>query len=216
MASDSRSVVMGRIRAAIGTPADASAIDKEWHGLPREYRQGSTLSRAEVCTLLAVRLRDYGAGVLSAAAADVPGVVADLLMRRGRPRVVVPQGLRAGVLPGGFEFVVDAGFTAVELDTFGGVLTESTLAIAETGTIILQNVPGQGRRVVTLMPDFHLCLVDAASVVETVPEAIALLQGTARLATTFISGPSATADIEMVRVEGVHGPRFLAVVLVGG
>jgi L-lactate dehydrogenase complex protein LldG len=118
-------------------------------------------------------------------------------------------------MPDGFEFVVDEGMAAAELDAVDGVMTASTLAIAETGTIVLQGVAGQGRRAVSLVPDYHLCVVDAASVVETVPEAMARLQGTAGLTTTFISGPSATADIEMTRIKGVHGPRFLDVILVG-
>ena len=118
------------------------------------------------------------------------------------------------MLPTGFDFVVDQHFSATELDTFAGVLTRATVAIAETGTLVLQNKPGQGRRAPTLIPDYHLCIVREADVVETVPEAIALLQATAALATTFVSGPSATADIEMTRIKGVHGPRFLDVVLV--
>ena len=94
------------------------------------------------------------------------------------------------------------------------VMTGATLAIAETGTVVLQNVAGQGRRAVTLVPDYHLCVVRVADVVETVPEAMARLQATAGVATTFVSGPSATADIEMTRIKGVHGPRFLDVILV--
>ena len=88
------------------------------------------------------------------------------------------------------------------------------MAIAETGTVILQNVAGQGRRAVTLVPDYHLCVVNAADVVETVPEAMERLHETAALATTFFSGPSATADIEMTRIKGVHGPRQVDVILV--
>jgi L-lactate dehydrogenase complex protein LldG len=123
-------------------------------------------------------------------------------------------GLPVEWLADGVEFVVDVGMGAAALDAVDGVMTASTLAIAETGTIVLQGVAGQGRRAVSLVPDYHLCVVDAASVVETVPEAMARLQGTAGLATTFISGPSATADIEMTRIKGVHGPRFLDVLLV--
>jgi len=89
------------------------------------------------------------------------------------------------------------------------------MAIAETGTVILQSVPGQGRRAVTLVPDYQLCVVREEDVVETVPEAMARLQETAELPTTFFSGPSATADIEMTRIKGVHGPRYLDVVLMG-
>ena len=108
---------------------------------------------------------------------------------------------------------MDHGLTNADLDGFDGVVTASTVAIAETGTIVLQRVPGQGRRAPTLAPDYHLCVVRTADVVETVPEAMARLEPTASLATTFVSGPSATADIEMTRIKGVHGPRFLDVIL---
>jgi L-lactate dehydrogenase complex protein LldG len=112
------------------------------------------------------------------------------------------------------KFVVDEGLSAAELDRMDGVMTGATLAIAETGTVILQNVAGQGRRAATLVPDYHLCVVEAKDVVETVAEGMARLQETAGLATTFVSGPSATADIEMTRIKGVHGPRFLDVILI--
>ena len=117
-------------------------------------------------------------------------------------------------LPEGFGFAVDEGLSSLALDKFEGVLTESTLAIAETGTIVLQTVAGQGRRAVSLIPDYHLCLVRASSVVATVPEAMDALAVRLVFGTTFISGPSATADIEMTRIKGVHGPRFLDVILV--
>lgn len=128
--------------------------------------------------------------------------------------MVVPAGLAAEWLPAGFEFVTDDGMSSMALDAFDGVMTGSTVAIALTGTVILQNVPGQGRRAVTLVPDYHLCVVNAADVVETVPQAMERLRGTAGLTTTFFSGPSATADIEMTRIKGVHGPRHLDVILV--
>jgi len=93
-------------------------------------------------------------------------------------------------------------------------MTGSTLAIAETGSVVLQNVAGQGRRAVSLVPDYHLCLVRVEDVVEMVPEAFGRLETTSMLPTTFFSGPSATADIEMTRIKGVHGPRFLDILLV--
>jgi L-lactate dehydrogenase complex protein LldG len=137
-----------------------------------------------------------------------------MLNERKVSRMVVPVGLAAEWLPAGIEFVVDEGLSATELDGVDGVMTGASLAIAETGTVVLQNVAGQGRRAVTLVPDYHLCVVRVEDVVETVPEAICRLQATAALATTFVSGPSATADIEMTRIKGVHGPRFLDVILV--
>ena len=198
-------------------PADAAAIDAEWEAVPRNYKRSASLEREAILELLEDRLRDYDASVVRAQAGEVGAEIARILAERGKRRLVVPAGLPEALgepLPAGFEFVVDEGFTPVELDGFEGVVTASTVAIAETGTIVLQNVPGQGRRAPTLVPDYHLCVVRAADVVETVPEAMARLQATAALATTFVSGPSATADIEMTRIKGVHGPRFLDVILV--
>jgi L-lactate dehydrogenase complex protein LldG len=161
------------------------------------------------------RLRDYDAHVIRVGQGEVMATAAGMLGERKVQRIVVPAGLAVEWLPGGVEFVVDEGLSAAELDRVDGVMTGATLAIAETGTVVLQNVAGQGRRAVTLVPDYHLCVVRVEDVVETVPEAIHRLQATAGLATTFVSGPSATADIEMTRIKGVHGPRFLDVILVG-
>jgi L-lactate dehydrogenase complex protein LldG len=235
-----REEVLRRIRSAIGGEAsvDASAIGAEWDALPRSYTRTATLDHAELLEMLEDRLRDYDATVVRVAPSEVGAAIAHALIERGKRRLVVPVGLEEvlGVampaayvppiakgamdgapgpsLPEAFEFVVDEGLSASELDGFEGVVTAATVAIAETGTIVLQNVPGQGRRAATLVPDYHLCVVRAEDVVETVPEAMARLAGTSSLATTFVSGPSATADIEMTRIKGVHGPRFLDVILV--
>jgi L-lactate dehydrogenase complex protein LldG len=215
-----REEVLRQIRAAKGGTAEAEAVRAGWSGLERRYRRESTRSREAVLELLEDRLRDYDAHVIRAKEADVAASVAALLKERGKRRMLLPVGFTAEFLPGGFDFVVDGGeseveLTAEEIDEFDGVMTGATLAIAETGTVVLQNVAGQGRRAVTLVPDYHLCVVRVEDVVETVPEAIGRLQATAGLATTFISGPSATADIEMTRIKGVHGPRSLDVILVG-
>jgi L-lactate dehydrogenase complex protein LldG len=215
----SREEVLRRIRAAIGgaPKADAVEIRTEWEALPRNYKRTASLEREAILEMLEDRLRDYDASVVRAKAGEIGAEIARILTERGKRRLVVPMGLAEAVgesLPADFEFVVDEGMTNAELDGFDGVLTASTVAIAETGTIILQNVPGQGRRAPTLIPDYHLCVVRTSDVVETVPEAMVRLAGTAALATTFVSGPSATADIEMTRIKGVHGPRFLDVILV--
>jgi len=214
-----REEVLRRIRSAIGGAGDtdAEAIAAEWEQLPREYKRAASLGREEILDLLEDRLHDYDATVVRVKADEIGPQIARMLAGRGKRRLVVPAGLAEALgepLPQGFEFVVDEGFAAEELDEFEGVVTASTLAIAETGTIVLQRVTGQGRRAPTLIPDYHLCVVRAADVVETVPEAMARLEPAASLATTFISGPSATADIEMTRIKGVHGPRFLDVILV--
>ncbi|HEX8496588.1 MAG TPA: LUD domain-containing protein, partial [Actinomycetales bacterium] len=128
-----------------------------------------------------------------------------------RGRVLVPPGLPDGWCPDGVPD--EPGFTPYDLDGFDAVVTASAATCAQTGTIALDGSPDQGRRAITLVPDVHVCVVRADQVVETVPELVGRLEATRP--TTFISGPSATSDIELERVEGVHGPRNLIVVLVG-
>ena len=209
-----RAEVLRRVRAAKGGAANPEAVRAACNAIERGYRQEATRSREAVLELLVDRLQDYDARVLEAVHVDVRTAAAAMLKERGAMRMVVPRGLAAEWLPAGVEFVVDDGLPAEELDRVDGVMTGATLAIAETGTVVLQNVAGQGRRAVTLVPDYHLCVVRVEDVVETVPEAMTRLRATAELPTTFVSGPSATADIEMTRIKGVHGPRFLDVILV--
>jgi L-lactate dehydrogenase complex protein LldG len=217
--ASARAEVLRRIRAALGDvpPTDETAIHAEWEAIPRDYVRAATHSHEQIVELFEDRLRDYDATVVRAPAGGLGTEIARMLSARKLRRLVVPAGLAEALgeqLPTGFEFLTDTGFSPAELDAFDGVVTAATLAIAETGTIVLQNVPAQGRRAPTLIPDYHLCVVRSMDVVETVPEAFARLASTASLATTFISGPSATADIEMTRIKGVHGPRTLDVILV--
>ena len=211
--SAARTEILHRIREANGGSADGDHAATQWGSIERNYRRWATRPPAEVIELLEDRLRDYDAHAVHTAAGDVAATVAKMLIDRGLSRMVIPDGLDAAWMPPGFDFVVDQGFHASQLDGFEGVMTGATLAIAETGTVVLQNVPGQGRRAISLIPDYHLCLVRVQDVVETVPEALKRLGTTACLPTTFFSGPSATADIEMTRIKGVHGPRFLDVIL---
>ncbi len=180
----------------------------------REYRSTSTLTPHQRAELLEDRLRDYDAGVYHATPAEVPALIARILAERGKSHMAVPAGFPPAYLPAGPTFTEDTRQGIAQVDACQGVVTTATLAIALTGTIVLQDAPGQGRRAITLLPDYHLCVVGTADIVETVPEAMALIAATATLATTFFSGPSATADIEMTRIKGVHGPRFVDVILV--
>jgi len=190
-----RDEILGRVRAAL---SDVSpAVD-----LPPAPRAAA---RGDLVGLFTERVEDYRAVVTAATRADLADVVARAV---GTATVVVPAGLDLEV-PGA---VVDDGLTAAELDAIDCVVTRAAVGIAETGTIVLDHGPGQGRRIITLVPDRHVCIVDAAQVVADVPDALELLDPARP--TTWISGPSATSDIELDRVEGVHGPRTLHVVLV--
>jgi L-lactate dehydrogenase complex protein LldG len=209
MAETAREEILRRVRAAGGSGSGVG-----WDGIEREYRRSSELDREGLVHLLEDRLRDYDAGVYRSDAAGLKGVIAGILASRGKRRMAIAKGFPSDWLPTEGKFLEDAAGGYAELDGCDGVLTTATLAIAETGTIVLQDAPGQGRRALTLVPDYHLCVVEAGSVVQTVPEAFARLQASAGKATTFFSGPSATADIEMTRIKGVHGPRFVDVVLV--
>jgi len=209
----SKAEILRRIRAANhAAPAEPEARSA-WETLPRNYKQAGDLQPDTLLQLFEDRLRDYDATVTRTSRQDLANAIAFQLNARSKNRIVVPAGTQPEWLPQGFTFVVDEALTPTQLDAFDGVLTGATLAIAETGTVVLQ-APGQGRRALSLVPDYHLCIVSAEDIVETVPQAFHRLQGTADLATTFISGPSATADIEMTRIKGVHGPRVLDVLLI--
>jgi L-lactate dehydrogenase complex protein LldG len=208
-----RDEILKNIRAAKGASSSELAA-AAYAGIERSYQTSAQLLRKEILHLFEERLRDYDAHVYHADATTVGATVAGVLSGRSMHRVLVPDGLPSAWQQGA-EFVVDRGFSSAELDSFASVMTTATLGIAETGTIVLQTAPGQGRRAVTLVADHHLCILPADGVVETVVEAMRLLEPTRDLPTTFFSGPSATADIEMTRIKGVHGPRFVDVVLVG-
>ena len=158
----------------------------------------------------AERVADYRATVVHCEPGDVATSVAAALPTGAR--VVVPPGLPAEITIG-FDVEVDDGLSATELDAIDAVITCCRIAIAETGTIVLDHAPDQGRRALTLVPDRHVCVVRADQVVADVPDAVAGLDPDRPL--TWISGPSATSDIELDRVEGVHGPRVLHVIVVG-
>ena len=237
--SSARDEVLSRIRAAMddGDSAEAPAAAPG-----QGYRTQGGLGPVELLDLLAERIADYRAEVRRCERAELTTTVAAALIARaagrsgglGICRIVRPPGLaQSDPAPGGLalagldlagleravgaagiELVPDDGLSAAELDGMDGVLTGAAVAIAQTGTIVLDGSADQGRRAITLVPDYHLCVVAAGQVVELVPEAVARLAPAAGQPLTWISGPSATSDIELNRVEGVHGPRTLEVILV--
>ncbi len=214
--SEARGAILSSIRSALRAPAehDDGARQAEYEGLPRGYKRAATLQGEALLALFTHRLIEYDAGVARVPRAQIADAVARLLGKRGLKRIAIADDLPAEWLPCGFQFEKASAFGAQQLDELEGALTGCAVAIAETGTIVLQNAAAQGPRSLSLVPDYHLCVVFAAQVVETVPECFARLDATAALPTTFISGPSATADIEMTRIKGVHGPRFLDVLMV--
>jgi iron-sulfur cluster protein len=207
-AGGARGAILARIRAAL---ADHPAPGE----VPRDYRRSDERPRDELVALFAERVGEYRATVRRADAGELPALLGELCAEAGARRLAVPTDLPAAWRPEGVELVPDTGLSARELDGLDGALTGCALAIAETGTIVLDGGRGQGRRALTLVPDYHLCVVAAADVVALVPEAVERLEPAARAARplTFVSGPSATSDIELNRVEGVHGPRTLHIVI---
>lgn len=210
-----RDEILGRIAAAVAGVA-SSEPDRAFDGLERSYRTGDAATSDERLDRFEERLVDYGVDVLRCRAAVLPDALAAELGRRRVAELVVPGDLPPHWLTASEVATVADDVAARRLDSAGGVLTGCALAVAETGTIVLDGGPGQGRRAATLVPDLHLCVVTSSQVVATVPEAVARLAGAVRQGRplTWISGPSATSDIELVRVAGVHGPRTLVVILV--
>jgi L-lactate dehydrogenase complex protein LldG len=195
-----REEILGGVRTAIGGASLRAEI-------PRHYR---TDTDDGLDTFLD-RLADYDATTHVVTEADLATAVSSIL---GGRRIVVPAGI-----PDAWSNAIerrlsdDPPLTPDQLDATDGVFTTCALAIAQTGTIVLDGGPGMGRRALTLVPDYHLCVVRAEQIVASVPAAIASLEEHRTRPLTFVSGPSATVDIEMTRVRGVHGPRTLEVIV---
>lgn len=198
-----RDQLLARVRAAIAPLAGAS------EPILRDYRA----STEEGIDVFLDRLRHYDASAKRVDAAELDAAVRATLADRGVRQVVVPDGIPDSWVQQLEPLRDTPPLDAHALDDSDGVVTTCAVAIAQTGTIVLDGASGMGRRALTLVPDYHLCVVRAEQIVGSVPEALARLEPTRPL--TFISGPSATVDIEMVRVSGVHGPRRLDVLIAG-
>ena len=239
-AGGSRAAVLERIRAAsrnfamdAGNGAHAQAEPAETY-----VRRGKLTARA--CQeLLIERLREYDAEVVECEPAGLAAAIEERLTASGRRTFVAPAGLPAAWRAPGFEWKIDGDLPVGEIERADGVVTACFCGVAESGTIVLHHSETEGRRVLSLLPDWHLCVVKASQIVETLPEYFDRCaisdqrpeirdkrsglrdqgsenEGADKLPrlVTWISGPSATADIEMTRIKGVHGPRFLNVVVV--
>jgi L-lactate dehydrogenase complex protein LldG len=234
--SGSRDQILGRIRSALGD-APRPDVDQTYRALPRNYLRAH--HEHDIVALFAERAADYRAVVERRPVPELPAAVARILTDRARDQgardqearhqeggdqeardqgpeaaFVVPDGFPAEWIPAGIAVVRDdPPLSPAQLDRLAGVITGCAVAIAETGTIVLDHGPAQGRRALTLVPDFHLVIVRAEQVTADLPDAFARLDpGRPQ---TLISGPSATSDIELIRVEGVHGPRTLHILLAG-
>ena len=248
--ADSRNLVLERIRAATRNSAATAAEGAgAYAATPREYVRHGSMTVKACHERFVERLREYDAEVVECKPEELAATIAAQLKASGRRRFVAPAELPAEWMAGGFEWKIDRGLAAHEVEQCEGVVTACFCGVAESGTIVLHHSASEGRRVITLLPDWHLCVVRASQVVETLPEYFdrcairdqgpgirgqenreqgSKKTGTEGLGTggpdvedrklprlvTWISGPSATADIEMTRIKGVHGPRFLNVILV--
>jgi L-lactate dehydrogenase complex protein LldG len=207
----SRERVLERIRKANSRAAGPH------EPIPRGYDRGSldranTQNADEVVALFEARLHDYDARVFHVRRDEIAARAAEILRGGNRQRMVVPDGFPMAWRADSTEWIPDHKLSVDALNAVDGVMTAATIGVAVSGSIVLQHGPAEGRRVLTLLPDYHLCVIEVTQVVETLPEAFARLDPARPV--TFFSGPSATADIEMTRVKGVHGPRFLDVLLV--
>jgi L-lactate dehydrogenase complex protein LldG len=208
--SDNRTELLARVRGALGEAAAPLEV-------PRRYRGPGVSDGSDPIERFCERVRDYGAALRRLPEAGLEAAIAERCGELGVTRLAVPAGAPWRVA--GVELVADdPPLEARTLDSLGAALTGCALAIAETGTLVLDGTGVCGRRALTLVPDIHLCVVSESEVVATLPDAIARLEPAARdgRPLTFVSGPSATSDIELERVEGVHGPRTLELFVVGG
>lgn len=202
-----RDIILGRVRSGL-----ADAVRTPLHDIPRAYR--TSRPTPDLVGLFCERVTDYQAEVQRVGDGAVADAVLAAVRTAGAGRVLTPLGVPdawSAALTGHVEVIADSDVGTADLDAVDAVVTTAAAGIASTGTIVLDHGPGQGRRAATLVPDVHVCVVEEHQIVDDVPEALGRLDPARPL--TFISGPSATSDIELDRVEGVHGPRTLKVLV---
>jgi L-lactate dehydrogenase complex protein LldG len=200
--------MLARIRGAIANAPEAPAV-------PDDFRQRDERDHALIQVDFVDRLLDYKASVIQVAAINLAQSIAEACQSYNIQRLVIPDDIPADWLPADVTILSDEPpLSLADIDGSDGVLTCCASAIAQTGTIILDGGDAQGRRLLSLVPDRHLCIVRSSQIVGIVPEAIVAMRERSRRPITLISGPSATSDIELSRVEGVHGPRKLHVIVV--
>lgn len=213
--SSAREGILAAVRASL---SDVREGEGPGHAPPAaSYSLATGLRSSELPDRLSERIREYRAEVRQVESSEVGATVGGILEAHGARRVAVPACAPDAWLPAGVELLEDSdSLSLVELDGVDGSLTGCAMAIAETGTIVLDAGPDQGRRALSLIPDLHVCVVGVDRILGSVPEAVRALDRDAACRSrplTFISGPSATSDIELSRVEGVHGPRRLEIVI---
>lgn len=204
-----REAILERVRSAV--PSRGAA--EEYARVVRNYSRCSAMSGDERVALMIERLREYDAEVVECAPDAVAATIAQRIAASGHTILAAPPGLPEAWLTPACAWRIDDGLTHDAIEQAEGVVTAASCGIAESGTMVLHHGPSEGRRVLSLLPDWHLCVLYASQIVEVMPEYFARFPEAPRLA-TFIAGPSATADIEMTRIKGVHGPRFLNVIVV--
>jgi len=207
-ATNAREAILNRIRTA-NTTANAMAHSTEYPAIERAYQQTTTLDRETILKTFLDHLHEYDAHVVEAKPPMLAITIAEVMQANNQKSAIVADNFPEESLPAGFTWQRESEMVTDQLNTAAGAISGCEVAIAHTGTIILRGI-----RKLTLLPDRFLCIVYEHQIVETVPEAIAKLEQFKTEPLTFVSGPSATADIEMTRIRGVHGPRFLDVIVV--
>jgi L-lactate dehydrogenase complex protein LldG len=212
--NSTREQVLGKIRKEIGSVrSDSSFVTNRYDAISREFiRQGSLSDQAKIA-LLIERLRDYDAEVIESTSENLVNAIRTTLLASEPKVFAAPKSLPNKWLIPELQWKIDEGLTNEEINAVDGVITAAFCAIADSGTIVLHHSTREGRRALTLLPDRYVCILYASQVVETLPEYFSRVQKEPKLV-TWVSGPSATADIEMTRIKGVHGPRYLSVILV--